>query len=283
VDEVDANHVLQVLDPRDPRSGKPLDENSLWRTKTVSAQRVRSRIELVLQHAIATKCRPGPNPAVWRGDLQALLPKPKKLLQVKNRYKRHHAMLPYDQVGEFMARLRALEGTDWRAVELLALTATRMSEVRCALWSEFNLNTATWTIPRERTKQFREQRVPLSAGCIRILKGLDHVGDAVFPALIGKGEFMAECTVNLALQQLAPNATAHGLRATFKSWAAAKTTFPWQIAEMALGHSVGSETEQAYQRDDLFDHRRELMSAWARFCDSIPAPVDNVTPLRVVA
>ena len=58
----------------------------------------------------------------------------------------------------------------------------------------------------------------------------------------------------------------HGLRSTFRDWAAERTAFPSEIAEMALAHAVGDAVEQAYRRSDLFDKRRKLMDAWAEYC-----------------
>ncbi len=60
--------------------------------------------------------------------------------------------------------------------------------------------------------------------------------------------------------------TAHGFRSTFRDWAAERTTFPAEVAEMALAHTVGDKVEAAYRRGDLFEKRRRLMEAWAAFC-----------------
>src|SRR6202011_3628669 len=60
--------------------------------------------------------------------------------------------------------------------------------------------------------------------------------------------------------------TAHGFRSTFRDWAAERTNFPGEVAEMALAHIVSSKVEQAYRRGDLFERRRRMMDAWATFC-----------------
>jgi len=63
----------------------------------------------------------------------------------------------------------------------------------------------------------------------------------------------------------------HCFRSTFRDWAAERTNFPRELAEVAIAHVVGDETERAYQRDDLFEKRRRLMDAWAKYCASAPA------------
>jgi len=60
--------------------------------------------------------------------------------------------------------------------------------------------------------------------------------------------------------------TAHGFRATFKTWASERTSFQNEIVEAAMAHVVGSKVEQAYRRGDMFEKRRRLMDAWAQFC-----------------
>jgi integrase len=57
------------------------------------------------------------------------------------------------------------------------------------------------------------------------------------------------------------------MRSSFRDWAGDTTTFPREVVEMALAHTVGSATERAYRRGRALDKRRELMNAWAIFCD----------------
>jgi integrase len=73
--------------------------------------------------------------------------------------------------------------------------------------------------------------------------------------------------------------TAHGFRATLKTWADEAATFPHAVVEMALGHAVGNAVERAYRRSDLLDMRRTLMGAWAAYCEPSTAD-EKVTPLR---
>ena len=72
--------------------------------------------------------------------------------------------------------------------------------------------------------------------------------------------------VRLAKQAAGSDITVHGLRSTFRDWAAERTNFPREVAEMALAHAIPDAVEAAYRRGDLFDKRRKLMDAWAAYC-----------------
>jgi integrase len=63
--------------------------------------------------------------------------------------------------------------------------------------------------------------------------------------------------------------TVHGFRSTFRDWAAERTTFAREVAEMALAHAIPDAVEAAYRRGDLFDKRRRLMDAWAAYCGKV--------------
>ena len=65
--------------------------------------------------------------------------------------------------------------------------------------------------------------------------------------------------------------TVHGFRSTFRDWAAERTNFPAEVAQMALAHTVSDKVEAAYRRGDLFQKRRQLMDAWARHCATVRA------------
>jgi len=84
--------------------------------------------------------------------------------------------------------------------------------------------------------------------------------------------------------------TVHGFRSSFRTWAAERTNYPREICEVALAHTVGDETERAYQRGDLLNKRRRLMEQWSSFCQrskaqskSARSKSGNVLPLRRVA
>lgn len=216
----------------------------IWTEKPETASRVRGRIEAVLDWAAARGYREGENPARWRGHLENLLPRPSKVKRVE-----HHAALPYGEVGAFMAKLRSQEGVAARALEFLVLTAARTGEVIGARWSEVDLMQKLWTVPGERMKAGREHRAPLSPRAIEILEQMKAAADEtpdpaafVFPG--PKGGPLSNMALLMTLRRMAcTGLTAHGFRSTFRDWAAERTSFPAEVAEMALAHTVSDKVE----------------------------------------
>jgi integrase len=263
VQSVHVGLVLKALEP-------------IWTAKPETASRVRGRIESVIDWATARGYRRGENPARWRGHLENLLPKKSKVRGVA-----HYAALPYPETGAFMAELRQEEGVAPRALEFLILTAARSSEVRGARWDEINMAERAWTIPRERMKAGKEHRAPLSDAALTIVRKMAEIrqGDFVFPG-IRAGRPIGKLSYFLVLRRMGRgDLTAHGFRSTFRDWVAESTAFPTEVAEMALAHTVGAAVERAYRRGDLFQKRRQMMDAWAHFCDGRPVG-GEVVPIR---
>jgi integrase len=250
ISAVDTHDVLTIVEP-------------LWQDKAETATRVLNRMSLILDWATARKLRIGDNPARWKGHLDAVLPKRSKVQKMIN-----HSALPYFRLPQFITALRRQSEIGAKAAELMILTATRTGEVRFAAWSEIDLDGRLWIIPAVRMKAGRDHRVPLSGLAIALLSRLRRDGNLVFSD-------MGQHAVLRALQRVNSEITAHGFRSTFRDWCAEQTSFPSEVAEMALAHAVGDKVEAAYRRGDLFQKRRELMDAWARFC-AAPAPVDKV-------
>jgi integrase len=262
VRDVQKEHVLNVLRP-------------IWNEKNETAVRLRGRIELVLSYAMQAGYRPeGLNPARWRGGLDKLLPAPSKIAKGE-----HHAALPVAHVGAFMQRLRAAEGMGARALEFAILTAARSGEVRGATWSEFDMEQKAWTVPASRMKAGNEHRVPLSSAALRLLKALPRIGgtDLVFPA--PRGGQLSDMTLSAVLRRMAVPAVPHGFRSTFRDWAAERTNYPRDAAEMALAHTIGDKVEAAYRRGDLFEKRRAMMAEWADFL-AAPQAKAKVLPMK---
>ena len=220
----------------------------------------------------------GDNPARWRGHLKTLLPK-------AGLVPHHHPAMGVDEVPGFVARLRQKQAIAARALEFLILTAAHSVEVTGMLWSEVDLRNRVWTIPGLRMKSGRERRVPLSDRAVAILGGLKHLPDNphVFPG-VKQGNGLGPRALLAALERMQDGVTVHGFRSSFRTWAAERTNYPREICEVALAHTVGDETERAYQRGDLLDKRRRLMDQWSAFCRSKPrSKSGNVLPLRGVA
>jgi integrase len=240
----------------------------IWTEKPETASRVRGRVEAILDWATARGFRTGENPARWRGHLDKLLPRKTKVRPVE-----HHAALPFAETGAFIAELRRQEGVAPRALEFAILTAARTGEVIGARWDEVDFAERLWTIPSERMKAGKEHRVPLPVGALAILEELHKVrqGDFLFPG--GRaGRPISNMAMTMTLRRMGRGGlTVHGFRSTFRDWASERTGFPAEVAEMALAHTVADAVERAYRRGDLFQKRRQLMDAWARFCTAVPA------------
>ncbi len=249
VDRIEVAHVVEVL-----------TRNDLWNEKTETATRVRGRIEAVLAWAIVSGFRSDPNPAQWRGRLDAILPKPGKVKSVQ-----HFKALPVGGMHQFMTDLRKRDGIAARALEFAILTAARSGEVRGARWSEVDLEASTWTVPAERMKANRVHVVPLNDDAIILLKALPTFEgtDLLFPST--RLTQLSDMALTAVLRRMGVDATVHGFRSTFRDWCSEFTNYPHEIAEMALAHSIPSAVERAYRRGDLLTKRRLLMRDWEKF------------------
>jgi integrase len=261
VDRIELAHIVKILD-------------GLWTEKTETATRVRGRIEAVLNWSIVSGFREAPNPAAWKGNLDAILPKPTKLKNV-----RHHRALPVSEMHGFMEALRKREGMAARALEFLVLTAARSGEVRGAAWAEMDMAAKTWTVPASRMKAGKDHVVPLTDDAVKLLKGLKRTegNDLLFPA--PRGGQLSDMALAAVMKRMDVNAVPHGFRSTFRDWCSEFTNYPREVAEMALAHAIPSAVERAYRRGDLLAKRRLLMRDWCRFINAA-MPTGDVLPIR---
>jgi integrase len=252
VKAVDTSHVMNILEP-------------IWTSKPETASRVRGRIEVILSWAKVRGYRDGENPAQWRGHLDHLLPAKGRVRKV-----RHHAALPYSEVPAFMKVLREQEGFAARALEFLILTATRTSETLGATWDEIDWQRDLWIVPAERMKAGKDHRVPLGPRSRDLLTEMKSIrmNDFVFPGA-KPGRPLSQMSLLMTLRRMGfGHITAHGFRSSFRDWAAECTSFPGEVAELALAHAVPNAVEAAYRRGDLLVKRRQLMESWSEFCGS---------------
>ena len=266
VQAIDTSLVMGVLEP-------------IWTAKPETASRLRGRIETILNWAKVRGYRDGENPARWKGHLDHLLPAKSKVRRV-----RHHAAMPYAELPDFMTALREQDGIGARSLEFLILTAARTGEVVGLRWREIDLKNKLWTVPSERMKAGKEHRVPLCARAVAILQAIEPnkmAGDTfVFPGNKPQRPQSNMVFLMLLRRMKLGYLTAHGFRATFKTWATERTSFPREVIEAALAHVAGDKMEAAYQRGDVFDKRRRLMAAWADFCVTEPMMEPNVVSMR---
>lgn len=262
VRDIQIRHVIDVIQPH-------------WTTKTETMSRVRHRIEMVLDWATAREYRMGENPARWKGKLNKLLPAPKKVAR-----RTHHRALAANDMYDFVSRLRKVDGMGARCLEFVILTACRSGEARLATWDEIDFKSKTWKIPAERMKSERAHSVPLSEDAIQLLKSLPRMEGTNFIFFGRKASKpLSDMTMTKVMRDMNVDAVPHGFRATFSTWCAESTSYPFEVREMALAHAIGDETVEAYMRSDLFEKRRNLMRDWAKFINFSPPSGDNVVPL----
>lgn len=232
----------------------------IWTTKGETASRLRGRIERILDAAKVKGLRSGENPARWRGHLDHLLPRRKKLTRG------HHAAMPFVDVPAFVERLRERKAIAALGLEFLILTAARPGEARGAQWAEFDLDAKLWTVPAARMKAGRDHRVPLTDRAVQIVKELKTIkrGDFVF-AGHKASKPLSNMAFDALLTRMKVDFTAHGFRSSFRDWAGEMTNFAREVAEAALAHAVGDEVELAYRRGDALEKRRRLMEAWTNY------------------
>jgi len=261
----------------------------VWRTKPEVARKLYPAIRRVFEHArVVLRDEHGimmpDNPARW-ADLKAMgFETPAKLT------KGSHPSLPYNQMPAFMADLRARDAVAARAFEFLILTNVRTDAVLKAEWDEFDLDQALWTVPlanlKDRNHRKEGFRVPLVARAVEIVRQMDEgrISRFVFPGQ-ARGKPLSNMALLTLLKRMSSGAdkkwidpasgrriTAHGFRATFRTWAEEVATFPHAVIEQAMGHQVGTQVERAYRRTDVLDKRRQLMGTWARHCEPELAP-----------
>lgn len=235
-----------------------------WHERPETADRLRSRIQAVVDYAIAHQWRTAANPAQWKGLLDKVLPKRQKLARG------HHAALNYNAVPKTMAKLRQSAGIAARAVEFLTLTAARSGEARGATFDEIDATAKTWIIPAPRMKAGEPHIVPLSDRALQIVEVMRQQSTDnkhLFPGGVD-GRPVSETAMTKALRLASPDkaATLHGMRSTFRDWTGEETEHLREIAEWSLAHKVGNAVERAYRRGDALEKRRTLMSDWADYC-----------------
>ncbi|WP_043529592.1 tyrosine-type recombinase/integrase [Litchfieldella xinjiangensis] len=260
-------HVKQALEP-------------VWTTKPTTAARVRQRIESVLAWATAHGHRTGPNPATWKGNLDAVLPAPTKIKK-----KAHHRAMPIDAMSDFWARLQMRDDIPAKALAFTILTGCRSGEVLGARWEEIDLVGATWTIPPERMKGRREHRIPLAPAAVDLLHSLPQ-GEEGLVFTRDEGRKLSDRAMTDLLDAMGEKerATVHGMRSTFRDWMAERTATPHDVAEMALGHAITNQAEAAYRRGDLLAKRARVMKQWAAFLATpASASTKKVTAIRKAA
>lgn len=243
VRNITVNDIARVLKP-------------IWTTKTETASRVRGRLESIFSYAILTGVYTQANPAVWKGALEMLLPPVSKVKRVV-----HHESMSHAELRGKIGLLYPPTGPARALIVFTILAACRIGESAPAKWDEIDFEKKIWTVPPERRKDGKSEghRVPLTAHMIDLLNRLPRKSEYIFAS--HEGHVSRESPRVLIQRLLKTNATMHGMRSTFRDWAAENLIHD-VLAEKQLMHATGSEVVQAYQRSDLLEKRRPMMEQW---------------------
>ncbi len=234
---------------------------SLWVEKHVTAKRIKQRIKAIVDWAVGRGYR---EHALPMGAIDKALPK------VSHKPK-HHAALQYSEISKCLGVVKSKKGVAALAIQALILTAARSGEIRGARWSEFDFENDVWTIPAERMKAKAEHKVPLSKQAKATFEAAKKMQihkdcDLVFHGQSANLE-LSDNILTDSIQEWGFDVTIHGFRSTFRDWIANETQFDGDLAEMALAHTIKNHAERAYRRGNMLEKRREMMNAWASYCE----------------
>jgi integrase len=264
VDKIDTSDIVEMIGP-------------IWTTKSDTAARTLRRVKKIFDYCAAQ----GHRKVMINDSMSVTLQNPcdpvRAALPKKNGSEKHHQALPYPELPAFIQALRVSNSAlaVRLALEFLVLTAARTGEVLGAKWEEIDLKEKVWVIPAARMKMDAEHRVPLSDRSVEILELATQFNDSVivFPGRY-QGHPLSNMSLLMALRRLPDyekqGLTAHGFRATFKTWAEEKTKFDSLVIEASMAHQVQG-IERHYLRTTFFDERKKLMTTWTRYATGAPA------------
>ena len=251
VDRVTSRHLMRIVQP-------------VWTEKNESMVRMLKRISAVFRLAKAHGLRPDdPTETVL-----AALPKVKKTHtngNGKSDDKRHKAA-DWREIKPMLKTLRDQRGdndTALLALRFVILCGSRISEALGATWDEIDVDAKVWTVPKERMKNGKAHRIPLSNVAMEIVERCRQLHpDSLWIFINAQTKKpWSRQVLNALVRTVHDTATVHGFRSAFKSWSV--ETDADQIAtEVALSHNFRG-IEQHYVRSDLLERRRELMQQWA--------------------
>ena len=271
VGDITMRNVLDVLlqDIHDRKTNKQLGK--FWEIRTETASRVQQRMKAVFDFATVNEYRTSNNPATWEGFLDTQLASPKKIKSVEN-----YASLPYEEIGNFMEKLRKNTSISSKALQFLIYSGFRSGSVRSARWVDIDFKNKAWNVPAADTKMKVEHSVPLSEAAIAFLNDLKQTQEHqkistqyLFPS--PRNKILSDMALSELMRgmrqrgEFSSDAVPHGFRSTFRTWLADQTDYPDEIRKAANGHKVSDVIKKTYERTTFFDKRRHLMEDWSNF------------------
>ncbi|MGK8440628.1 tyrosine-type recombinase/integrase [Ectopseudomonas hydrolytica] len=249
--EITAAQVLAILRKMDGRGA------------TTLALQVRQWISAVFRFGVATLRADADPAAALKGAIQ------RKAIN-------HSQPMSREQLREYLAAVDRYKGHRGTviALKLLPMLFTRTGELRCARWSEFDLDGAMWEIPAERMKMRRKHLVPLPDQAVELLRELRKVtaGELLFPGLRDPARPISPTTLNRALEYLDMRGWhCHDFRATASTHLYEMGRWRSEVIELQLAHVERNKVRAAYNHAQYLEERRAMMVAWAEWLVEVGA------------
>lgn len=240
ITEIDQNHIMSALEP-------------IWKTKNPTAQKAATRLNLTLNHADAM-------------GLDVRLSAVKRavhLLGESGHEIQHHAAMPWQEVPEYYQSL-GFGSAVARVLSFMIQTGGggRTAPVRLARYEQIDGN--RWTIPgslmKGRKGKTPDFHIPLNEPALELVELCKELtgGEWLFPGPSGKPITDVMTSKHMRKVPYTP----HGFRTSFREWML-HVEVPYEVAETAIAHRVGTTVTQAYLRDDFFEKRKVIMHQWA--------------------
>ncbi len=179
------------------------------------------------------------------------------------------------EIGRILRAIDAYEGSISvsYALKILPYVFLRNSELRCAAWSEIDLENALWTIPGPRMKMRRAHLVPLAKQVVKLFRVLKKRarGELVFPSPRTLTKPISDASMLNALRNMGYEKTVvcpHGFRGT-ASTRLNELGYRSDIIEAQLAHVQENKIRAAYNHAEYLDERRKMMQEWADYLDSL--------------
>jgi len=202
--------------------------------------------------------------------------KPRDIL--KRRKRRNVPRVSEKELPALLGAIDTYVGTEHTclALQLMALTFVRTSELIGARWPEFDVERARWDIPAERMKMKTPHIVPLSKQALEVLEKLRAISfgrDLVFPGDIDPSKPMSNNTILFALYRMGYRGrmTGHGFRGV-ASTILHEQGWPHEHIELQLAHQEREDADDvsgAYNHALYLKPRAEMMQAWADHLDTL--------------
>ncbi len=209
------------------------------------------------------------------------------IVAAKEPPEKHNPMLRQKELKEFLEALNGADVTEYTksAIRILLLTAVRTGELRNAMWSQFDLDGALWTIPASSVKQLQKvirakggdnvppYLVPLSRQAVAEVRKVHELTGRYKLLIAGRSDPskpISDGTVNVALRRMGYEGrlTGHGIRATI-STALNEMGYNEDWIEAQLSHAGSSKIRKTYNHAEYVEQRRGMMQDWADYLDGL--------------